>query len=216
MKFISLTAVMALLPASAYALEGQISDTSGKAIRGASIEVVGQSLTTTTDEQGNFKLDTEGAAQLHIIAPGYVHKSLQLGAGETDKPLQIELAQSVIEQMDVVGIPLHASNLESAIPVTVLAGDELRNKQAATLGDTLGGEVGVHTSFHGNVASTPIIRGLSGPRILITQNSLDVSDASRVGPDHTVASEASTAEQVEILIGMNGWGDRAKMTPIGE
>jgi len=201
MKFISLTAVMALLPASAYALEGQISDTSGKAIRGASIEVVGQSLTTTTDEQGNFKLDTEGAAQLHIIAPGYVHKSLQLGAGETDKPLQIELAQSVIEQMDVVGIPLHASNLESAIPVTVLAGDELRNKQAATLGDTLGGEVGVHTSFHGNVASTPIIRGLSGPRILITQNSLDVSDVSRVGPDHTVASEASTAEQVEILRG---------------
>jgi iron complex outermembrane receptor protein len=36
---------------------------------------------------------------------------------------------------------------------------------------------------------------------LITQNSLDVSDVSRVGPDHSVATETSTAEQVEILRG---------------
>lgn len=201
MKLISLTAVMALLSTSVYALEGQISDTNGKAIHGATIEVVGRSLITTTDEQGNFKLDTDGTAQLHIIAPGYVHKTLQLESGDSDKSLQVELAQSVIEQMDVTGIPLHASNLESAIPITVLAGEELRNKQAATLGDTLAGEVGVHTNFHGNVASTPVIRGLSGPRVLIAQNGLDVSDVSRVGPDHAVSSEVSTAEQVEILRG---------------
>ena len=60
---------------------------------------------------------------------------------------------------------------------------------------------GVHTSFHAKVASTPVIRGLSGPRVLIAQNGLDVSDVSRVGPDHSVASEASTAQQIEVLRG---------------
>ena len=110
-------------------------------------------------------MDTGTEAELHIAAPGYVHKTIHLEANEVDKVQRIVLASSVIEQVDVEGIPLHASNIESAMPINVLAGEELRSKQASTLGDTLANEVGVHTSFHGNVASTPIIRGLSGPRV---------------------------------------------------
>lgn len=201
MKLKSLSAAIALLSAPVYALDGQISDSAGKAIAGASVHVVGQSLSTTTDNEGRFQLDINTAAQLHVTAPGFVHKNISVNAEQLDQSQRIALARSIIEQVDVVGIPLHASTLESAIPITVLAGEELRNKQAATLGDSLAGEVGVHTNFHGNVASTPIIRGLSGPRVLITQNSLDVSDVSRVGPDHSVATEVSTAEQVEVLRG---------------
>src|SRR5690349_10181019 len=37
--------------------------------------------------------------------------------------------------------------------------------------------------YFGPVASSPVIRGLSGPRVLITQNGLDAGDVSRVGPD---------------------------------
>lgn len=196
-----LFAAIACLSTSAYALEGQILDDDGKAIEGALVEVVGKRVSVRTDEQGYFKLDTDSAVELHVRASGFVHKTIHLEASEIDKVQRIVLPQSVIEQLDVVGIPLHASNIEAAMPINVLAGEELRNKQAATLGDSLAGEVGVHTNFHGNVASTPIIRGLSGPRVLITQNSLDVSDVSRVGPDHSVATEVSTAEQLEVLRG---------------
>ena len=91
--------------------------------------------------------------------------------------------------------------MESSSPVSVLSGEQLRRQQAATLGDSLEKLPGVNTNFHAKVASTPIIRGLSGPRVLITQNGLDVSDVSRVGPDHSVASEASTAKQIEVLRG---------------
>jgi iron complex outermembrane receptor protein len=91
--------------------------------------------------------------------------------------------------------------MESASPVSVLAGERLRRQQSSSLGDSLEKIVGVHTSFHAKVASTPIIRGLSGPRVKIAQNGLDVSDVSRVGPDHSVASEASTAQQIEVLRG---------------
>src|SRR5690606_5532527 len=74
-------------------------------------------------------------------------------------------------------------------------------RQASTLGETLKHQVGVHSSYYGPVASSPIIRGLEGPRVLIAQNGLDAGDASRVGPDHAVAAEASTATQIEILRG---------------
>lgn len=194
-------ATMTWASASAYALEGQVLDDEGKAVEGASVVVVGKRISTTTDAQGNFTLDIDSESELHVSAPGFVHKTLHLEDSEINDTQRIVLSESVIEQVDVIGIPLHASIIESAMPIDVLTGEELRNKQAATLGDSLAGEVGVHTNFHGNVASTPVIRGLSGPRVLITQNSLDVSDVSRVGPDHSVAAEASTAEQLEILRG---------------
>lgn len=72
---------------------------------------------------------------------------------------------------------------------------------AITLGETLKNEVVVHSSYFGPVASSPIVRGLNGPRVLIAQNGLDVSDASRVGPDHVAATEALTAKKIEILRG---------------
>jgi len=202
MKFkLLLSAAITWLSASVFALEGQILDDEGQAIDGALIKVVGKNISVITDEQGYFLLDISTAVELHVSARGFVHLTIPVEASEIDNAQRIVLTQSVIEQVDVIGIPLHASNIESSMPINVLAGEALRNKQAATLGDSLAGEVGVHTNFHGNVASTPIIRGLGGPRVLITQNSLDVSDVSRVGPDHSVATEVSTAEQVEILRG---------------
>lgn len=182
------------------ALSGQVTDASGNPVSDAAIEVIGSQLNTRTNAQGQFTLETDAAAELHIHAPGYSHQTLHVEAGNNDA-LQIALRRSIIEQIDVTATPFHTSIMESAQPVTVVAGDELRRKQASTLGETLKNEVGVHSSYFGPVASSPIIRGLSGPRVLITQNGLDVSDASRVGPDHAVATEASTAEQIEILRG---------------
>lgn len=195
---------LALLTCSslANALSGQVTDTSGRAIGDATVSVVGSQEVGQTNAEGRFNVDTGTSAviELHITAPGYSHKTLRLASGQRDA-LSITLAASAIENIDVIGTPLHTSTMESAQPVTVVAGEDLRRKQASTLGETLKNEVGVHSSYFGPVASSPIIRGLNGPRVLITQNGLDASDASRVGPDHIVATEATTARQIEILRG---------------
>jgi iron complex outermembrane receptor protein len=106
-----------------------------------------------------------------------------------------------IENIIITASPLSRTVLQSSTPVSVLSGEELDQNQAATLGDTLSNVPGVHSSYYGPVASSPIIRGLDGPRIKIVQNGLDASDASRVGPDHQVATETSTASQIEVLRG---------------
>lgn len=195
---------LALLSASGltHALSGQIIDAKGNPVANAHVEITGTRKEVTTDTGGHFKLDiaADTVDEIHINAAGYSHRVLHLH-GQQSTPLTITLQRSVIEQVDVIGLPLHASTIESALPIAVISGDDLRNKQASTLGETLKNEVGVHSSYFGPVASSPIIRGLDGPRVLISQNGLDVSDASRVGPDHVVATEASTAEQIEILRG---------------
>ena len=124
-----------------------------------------------------------------------------LAQAQSDESVQHPPSDSVIEVVTVIGLPWRSTSMESAQPVSVVSGEQLRDRQASTLGETLKNEVGVHSSYYGPVASSPIIRGLDGPRVMITQNGLDAGDASRVGPDHAVATEASTARQIEILRG---------------
>lgn len=196
--------VSALLPTSllAASIEGSVKDANGKVIVGATVRVEGTTAETVTDNSGQFVFTdlAEGSNELHISAPGFAHLHQELNISSSHSTSFV-LARTPIEVIDIVATPIHMSVMESAAPVSVLAGEELRRQQASSLGDSLEKIVGVQTNFHGNVASTPIIRGLSGPRVMIAQNGLDVSDVSRVGPDHSVASEASTAEQIEVLRG---------------
>lgn len=203
-KHISLIISMLCSSAAlAQSIEGIVVDANGNTVSGAQVEIVGSKQRVTTDQIGRFTTsDTrEGKLELHISAVGFAHFNQHFGVSNTDNPIKITLARTPIEVIDIKATPFHASLMEPASPVSVLSGSALRQQQAATLGDTLEKQAGVHTNFHAGVASTPIIRGLSGPRVLITQNGLDVSDVSRVGPDHSVATEASTAQQIEVLRG---------------
>lgn len=193
-------AVAAAVSPMVFALDGTVVDENGQAIAAARVEILGTRKAATTDAAGRFALEDVDTAELHVVAPGYSHRLVHIES-QTAGPLRIVLKPTVIEQVDVLGLPLHSSVIESSQPLAVLRGEALRKRQAATLGDSLTGQIGVHSNFHGKVASTPVIRGLSGPRVLVTQNGLDVADVSRVGPDHAVASEVSIAEQVEILRG---------------
>lgn len=105
------------------------------------------------------------------------------------------------EVIRITADPLARTQLNSAQPVSILAGDELREQQQHTLGDTLAHQPGISATHFAGVASSPIIRGLDGPRVKITQNGLDSADVSRGSPDHAVTTETSTAEQIEIFRG---------------
>jgi iron complex outermembrane receptor protein len=190
--------------AIAKSLEGVVTGANGKPIANAQVKIHGLGLQTKTDESGRFvflEVDT-GNTEVHISAAGFAHLHQDMNVPQVGlSNVTLVLKRSPIEVIDIMSTPLHMSAMESSMPINVLSSEALRRQQRSTLGDTLEKLPGVHTNFHAKVASTPVIRGLSGPRVLITQNGLDVSDVSRVGPDHSVASEASTATQIEVLRG---------------
>lgn len=201
---LSVTALSYAPISLAQKISGQVVDHQGKAVASAKVDIGGTKLVTTTDEQGFFTFSglKAGNIELHTKAKNYAHNHHAMLLNEDDiSGVTIKLAPSVMEVLDIHATPLHSSTIESALPVNVIAGDGLKLKQASTLGETLKNEVGVHSSFYGSVVSSPIIRGLDGPRVLITQNGLDSGDASRVGADHAVSTETSTATQIEVLRG---------------
>ncbi|MDO6694120.1 TonB-dependent receptor [Aliiglaciecola sp. 3_MG-2023] len=121
------------------------------------------------------------------------------GVAAQTKPIQKD--EQEIEKLVITSHPLNPTILESTTPVSIIAGENLESRIAPTLGETLKNVPGVHSTYFGPVSSSPIIRGLDGPRVKILQNSLDASDASRVGPDHAVSTEAANATQIEVLRG---------------
>ena len=121
--------------------------------------------------------------------PAQSTQSASAQAAKSDKPLQ---------EIVVTASPFAATeNAQILTPAKVLSGDELRNKLGNSLGDTLSQELGVSASSFGAGASRPIIRGMEGPRVMVLQNGMSVSDVSTVSNDHA----AATARQIEILRG---------------
>ncbi|WP_448211803.1 TonB-dependent receptor [Colwellia sp. MEBiC06753] len=185
-------------------ISGQVVDALGLPIVNAEVHIDKEKTHVKTDSQGRFVINNvnKGIAELHVSADKFNHYNQKITITEQDlSGLTVTLTSSVMEIIDVHATPLHSSTIESAQPVNVLSADDLRMKQASTLGETLKNEVGVHSTYYGPVSSSPIIRGLDGPRVLISQNGLDVGDASRVGGDHVVSSETTTATQIEVLRG---------------
>jgi len=193
--------------------QGKVLDKAGNPVAKAEVSLDSFNKKVFTDANGVFNLSIKDEAlasrfspediatiEVHVNAPGFVHQTLFLAHDEKNQQT-VTLLPSSIEIIDVHASPFHSSVIESALPVSVIANDALRDAQQSTLGDTLNKQVGVHTNFYGGVASSPIIRGLDGPRVLVSQNGLDAGDASRVGPDHVVATEVATAQQIEILRG---------------
>jgi iron complex outermembrane recepter protein len=116
-------------------------------------------------------------------------------------PLDIAWSQSQAEslpQLDVTGVREGQGLLS---PNKVLAGDELQNKLAGTLGATLANELGVSATGYGAGSSRPVIRGLEGSRVQILQNGLSAGDVSSISADHAVASPLQNTHQIEILRG---------------
>lgn len=90
---------------------------------------------------------------------------------------------------------------DMSTPASVLEGDELVRRRAATLGETLAGEPGIAASQFGAGASRPIIRGMDGPRVRVLSDGAEIMDASSVSPDHAVALEPMLSRQIEVLRG---------------
>ena len=111
-------------------------------------------------------------------------------------------AADALPEITVTTSPLAgAEDAQILTPARVVAGDELRDRQAGSLGETLSRELGVSSSAFGAGAGRPIIRGLEGARVKMLQNGMSVSDVSTLSNDHAVATDTANARQIEILRG---------------
>jgi iron complex outermembrane receptor protein len=122
-------------------------------------------------------------------------------AAQTGDPTNGSPEAVELEKLEVRALPQGGTALESTRPVEVIAGEQLDDQKEATLGETLQAELGIHSTYFGPGAGRPIIRGLGGNRVRITEDGLGSIDASALSPDHAVSIEPLLVDRIEILRG---------------
>ena len=107
-----------------------------------------------------------------------------------------------LSDVNVTARPIGLQSIEHvAQPISVIRSEELLRKQSSTIGETLKNVPGVTTDRFSPLASRPVIRGLSGPRVKMLENGLGSLDMSAISVDHAVTIDPIQAEQIEIFRG---------------
>lgn len=106
-----------------------------------------------------------------------------------------------LDELVVTATPLKQGIEEVARPIEVLAGTDLDDRKASSLGETLASLPGVQSSYFGPGVGRPIVRGLDGARVQVLAGGVSSQDASTVSVDHALSIEPFLADQIEVFKG---------------
>jgi iron complex outermembrane recepter protein len=129
-----------------------------------------------------------------VTTPSPIKRSAQQPApgGSQQTPAAAQPASEVPPQPDLE---------QDFAAVSVLTLQQLLSLPYAQLGDALATQPGIASTSFAPGASRPIIRGLSGFRVGITENGLMSGDVSALSDDHAIPIDPNAVRQVEVVRG---------------
>jgi iron complex outermembrane recepter protein len=191
------------------AIIGRVLDAeSGAALPFVIVRVVEAHRVEQTHGDGAFQLRDLPPATYTLIAQriGYqpVERRVVVTAGADSvltlqmRPVPVTLAPTV-----VTGSVRERRAIDAVSPTTVLDGAELDRRLEGTLAGTLASQPGVSVTSMGPATARPVLRGMSGDRVLVLEDGTRTGDLSTTSADHAVALDALTVRRVEVVRGPN-------------
>ncbi len=177
---------------------------SNEPLAGALVSVEGTARMAVTHGDGTFHVPVPGLGvyTVRVERLGFQTVSLEVDAAR-EEVLLVELDANPIALPGVVAtgsLVARAAN-EALRPTSVFAGEDLQRRLAGTLAETLASEPGLAVTSMGPGSAQPVIRGLSGDRILMLEDGERVGDQFASGPDHATALDPSSARRIEVIRG---------------
>lgn len=115
--------------------------------------------------------------------------------------LAVASANAQEAEFEIIIDAVHVRNAETALPITVMSEDEIREDARMSLGDSLSTQPGISNASFGPAVGQPVIRGQQGRRVMILTNGMPNADASGNSSDHANTIEPMLATGVEVLRG---------------
>lgn len=189
------------------AVSGVVKDTVGAPLSNVQVVVSGANRSALTDDRGRFSIEglPPGVYHLDFIRIGYSATHEVVTVTASGAPVQVTVTMRVatvrLSSVNVTATPTGTDPLNVTQATVQLSGKELLRALSTSLGQTLSKEPGMSTRFNGPMASTPVIRGLTGERVLVLQDGERAGDLSAGAADHINAVDPSTAERIEVIRG---------------
>ena len=139
--------LLTLFSASAFAQTRRISgrvtvEGSGEPVAGASVNVVGTTLGTYTDDQGSFTLSApDGPVTLRVRRIGFAQQTVAVGSGDANLTVSLVREALQLETQVITGAATTVSSLNAANDVTVVQSEKLNKVPTPTIDQALQGKV---------------------------------------------------------------------------
>ncbi len=106
-----------------------------------------------------------------------------------------------LQIVDVKGEKADTASSADNDPVMQMDGGKLQRELGLTIAETVDEEPGIAQRSMGPAPARPVMRGLSGDRLLILEDGKRTGDLSATSSDHAVAIEPMTAGKIEVIRG---------------
>ena len=184
-------------------IHGNITDENNTPIFGVQIYIELLHLGTTSDENGNFELINIPNGNYTIVFHyiGFKTENAEIQLSNNDTELNLQLAESVFLMDEViVSTPFHKIQSENVIKVDYRSIKNLAKNGAPTLIQGLVAIPGVEQISAGTGIGKPVIRGLSGNRVLIYTQGVRLEN-QQFGTEHGLGLNEAGIESVEVIKG---------------
>ncbi len=185
------------------AVSGTVTDTKNQPIKGVSIYAPELHKGTTSDDNGRYTLGNlpNGSIKISFVYIGYTTQNKALNLQEKTNLLNISLEEAVF-QMDEVIVSTAFNKLQSqnVMKVEHASMRSLQQKGTSTLIEGLATIPGVAQVSTGTSIGKPVIRGLSGNRVLVYSQGVRLEN-QQFGDEHGLGLNDSGVESVEVIKG---------------
>src|SRR5881409_3827728 len=190
-----------LVPADT--VTGRVVDNGGQAVPQAIVEITELGTSVTAGADGAFRLAlAPGRYTLAVRRHGFAPAVREIAVGAGQGALEIVLTPSAfnLEPVTVTATRQPLASASSPLPATALAGDELRQAQSVPLAHVVEALPCVRAITTGSQIGKPVIRGFSGPRVLVLENGSRLEDYSWSDEDGP-SVETAFVRRVELIRG---------------
>ena len=184
-------------------IKGTITDENQSPVLGADIYIEQLHLGTTSDESGLFELDNipNGTHKLSISFVGFNTENLELTISSEEKILEISMTPSVFHMDEVIlSAPFNKLQSENVMKIESKSIETLKKAGAPTLMQGISNIPGVSEITTGTGIGKPVIRGLSGNRVLVYTQGVRLEN-QQFGSEHGLGMNESGIESVEVIKG---------------
>jgi iron complex outermembrane receptor protein len=192
-----------------YRIEGEVYDqSSGMSIPGAHVILGDNEQTTISDENGFFSLNFRDYSDSVQITASFVGKEsvlYKIGLQKSQTVYHIhlylnELGCEKCKHTDFVLVEESALSRQNSQSTQVYGTSFFQENLQGNFSKSLERIAGINTINVGTGIAKPVIRGLAGNRILVTQNGI-VQQGQQWGNDHGLEIDALSVDRFEIIKG---------------
>ena len=184
-------------------ISGYVTDANQQKLSGVIVHVEENNLETTTDENGYYQFLNfpKGTNKIIFHLSGYETKTETITNNGTELKLNIVLTEKELHLDEVIISTLYNKiQSQNVMKVEHASVNKLKENGATSLIDGIATLPGVSQISTGNSIGKPVIRGLSGNRVLVYSQGVRMEN-QQFGEEHGLGLNAAGIESVEVIKG---------------